>query len=407
MVKKLRRKFIWVSVSTVFIVVCLIAGFIVLTNYLQLERRADEVLEIIAKNDGSFKAENSHKGNYDLPEKMSPETPFSTRYFTVKVDSEGTLISVDTGKIFSASTTEAVEYTKEVLKKGKIEGYINQFKYRAVSKEYGVLLIFIDCGRDLDMFYSVVKNSILISTVGIFSVFFLILIFSKRAIAPIAKSYEKQKQFITNASHELKTPLAIIRTNQDVLEMEYGTSEWIKSTKNQVERLSNLVGSLVSLSRMDEEKNKLSKENFSLSNVVEESAEAFEGLANQKGKEIELQIESNLIYYGNEAAIRQLVSILLENAIKYGKEDSKILLSLKQEGKKYYLQTKNEADDLVSGNYNVLFERFYRADTSHSSKTGGYGIGLSVAKAIVLKHRGKITAMSPDGKQIIFLVQLS
>jgi signal transduction histidine kinase len=406
MVEKLRRKFIIICVGAVFTVLFFIAFFTNLSNYSQIGRNADELLNILVENDGYFPREKDHKPEYKLPPKMSPEAPFSTRFFTVKIDNAGNLIQVDTGKMASTSTKEAVQYTNKVLESNKIGGFMNNYKYTIAVKDYGYLLIFVDCGRDLQMFYSFLKSSITICVIGILAVFILVLIFSKRAIRPIVESYEKQKQFITDASHELKTPLAIINTNTEVLEIDYGQSQWTESIHNQVSRLSTLVEGLVSLTRMDEERNEFLKTDFSLSNLVIETVGQFQQLSKNYNKELLLQIEKDVFYYGNEEAIMQLISILIDNALKYSLKDSVITISLKKQGKRYILETTNEVENLPIGNYNMLFERFYRLDNSRNRKLGGYGIGLSIGKAIVLKHKGKITAESHNGRTIIFSVQL-
>lgn len=406
MVEKLRRKFIITSVGAVFIVVFVIAFVSNFSNYLQIGKNADGLLNILAENDGYFPKEKNPKLGYKLPPKISPEAPFSTRFFTVRMDVNRSLIDVDTGRIASTSTEEALQYANKVLRSKKISGFIDGFKYTVVEKDYGILCIFVDCGRDLQMFYSFLKSSIMICIVGILSVFILVLISSKRAIRPITESYEKQKQFITDASHELKTPLAIISTNTEVIELDYGENQWTKSIHNQISRLSSLIESLVTLTRMDEESNELLKENFSLSDAVVEVVEQFQELSKSYNKELLLDVEDNIIFYGDEQAIYQLLSILIDNALKYSSIDSVVNISLKKQGERCILETVNEAENLVIGSYNMLFERFYRLDSSRNSSMGGYGIGLSIAKAIVLKHKGNITANSHDGKSIIFSVQL-
>ncbi|WZL81166.1 HAMP domain-containing sensor histidine kinase [Vallitaleaceae bacterium 9-2] len=188
--------------------------------------------------------------------------------------------------------------------------------------------------------------------------------------------------------------------------MNYEESQWTKSIHNQVLRLTNLVESLVSLTRMDEEKSRLTYNDFSLSDLVLETTEQFREMSKFFDKELVLEIEENIDYYGNEQSISQLVSILIDNALKYGLKDKPIKVKLKKQAKKIFLQTTNKVENLSSGNYDILFDRFYRADNSRNSNLEGYGIGLSIAKAIVLKHKGKITAESVDGKTIIFTVQL-
>lgn len=406
MVEKLRRKFIIISVSATFLVIFVIGLFNNVSNYAQIGRNADNLLHILVENDGFFPKQDLHDLRYALPPKMSPEAPFSTRYFTVKMDEIKNPIEVDTGKISSITTNQALTYANMVLQSKKKSGFADAYKYIIVKKDYGTLLVFVDVGRELQIFNSFLSSSILTGLLGILAVFLTVLVFSKRAIAPIVESYEKQKQFITDAGHELKTPLAIINTNAEVLEMHYGESQWIQSINNQVVRLSNLVESLVSLTRMDEDSYKLVYKEFSLSDLVAGTAEQFDEISTMYDKEIVVDIEENSNYFGNEQSIGQLVSILLDNSLRYGLKDSVIQVVLKKQGKKYILQTTNEAENLRIGNYDILFERFYRADSSRNSKLAGYGIGLSVAKAIVLKHKGKITAESPDGEKIVFTVKL-
>ena len=406
MVEKLRKKFILISVSAVFVVVFIIALSSNLANYAQIERNTDELLGVLVENDGYFPKKVNHDFEFKLPPKMSPEAPFSTRFFTVKTDNQGNIFEVDTGKISAASNEQALNYANNVLNSKKTSGFIDDYKYKIANKEYGLLIVFVDVGRDLQIFYSFLRSSLIIGLIGIVAVFIIVLIFSKRAIAPIAESYEKQKQFITDAGHELKTPLTIISTNTDVLEIENGENQWTKSIHNQVLRLSNLVESLVSLTRMDEEKNQLTKKNFSLSDLVLGTAEQFQELSKSYDKDLVLNIEKDISYYGDEQSIILLTSILLDNALKYALKGSSISISLKKLGKHYIIQTINQADDLNVGSYDIFFERFYRSNSSRNSKSGGYGIGLSLAKSIVLKHKGKIKAESLDGKTIIFSVQL-
>jgi len=406
MVEMLRRKFILISVSAVFIVVFAIGLFSNLTTYFQIGRNADELLHILAENDGFFPKPNFLDSQYKLPSKLSPEAPFSTRFFTVKMDESENLISVDTGKIFSISIDQALAYANTVLQSENMSGFKDDYKYLVVNKEYGSLLVFVDIRRDLQIFHLFLRGSLITGIIAIIAVFIIVLIFSKNAIAPVAESYEKQKQFITDAGHELKTPLAIINANAEVLEMNYGESQWISSILKQVLRLSNLVESLVSLTRMDEARYQLANSKFSLSALVEETVEQFREMSRMYDKKLVVEVEENCNYYGNEQSIGELVSLLIDNSLKYSRKESLIKVELKKQGKKYILKTKNEADDLSIGNYDLLFERFYRADSSRNSKLEGYGIGLSIAKSIVLKHKGKITAESPDGKTIIFTVRL-
>ena len=405
MVEKLRRKFILISLSAVIVVILAIGIFSNVSNFIQITRNADVLLDELIANDGYFPKGDNDENN-KRPPKISQEAPFTTRFFTVKIDKADNLLEIDTGKISSTSTDQALTYANEVLKKGKDSGFIDNYKYQVSPKEYGFLLVFVNMERDLDIFYSFLRSSIIVGLLAITSVFIIVLIFSKKAISPIVEGYEKQKQFITDAGHELKTPLTIINTNTEVLEMTQSENQWTKSIRNQVMRLSNLVESLVSLTRMDEESNQIVKKEFSISEATQNIIDDFQVLSNTYHKTLHSKIEENIICLGDEQLISQLISILLDNALKYSVNDSEIEIEMKKQGKRIVLTIMNEAENLTVGNYDILFERFYRADTSRNSKLGGYGIGLSVAKAIVQKHKGKISAESLDGKSLIITVKL-
>lgn len=226
------------------------------------------------------------------------------------------------------------------------------------------------------------------------------LIFSRFAVKLFAESYQKQKRFITDASHEIKTPLTIIDANTEVLNMEYGENEWLKSTSNQVKRLTKLTERLVFLSRMDEEREVLPKTDFSMSDAVYEAARSFKAMAKSQNITLNISVQPNVSYYGDKSSIIRLVFLLLENAMKYSDDEGTVSLKFCTNGKNKVLSVKNTVAEIQKGKLDMLFDRFYRIDKSRNSQTGGFGIGLSVAKAIVNAHKGKITAVSFDGKSI-------
>ena len=189
--------------------------------------------------------------------------------------------------------------------------------------------------------------------------------------------------------------------------MVHGEDEWTKSTRKQIKRLTALTERLVFLSRMDEENSSyMEMLDFNLSEAVLDTAEPFYSIAQAKGKELTLQVKDDITYHGDEGTIRQMVSILLDNAMKYSDENGKISITLSTAGKSINLSVWNTTEPMKPGRYDILFERFYRAEASHNSKTGGFGIGLSVVQAIVQAHKGKITAKSVDGNSIVFSVAL-
>ena len=328
MIKKLRRHFILITLISIALVLGVMMSAINIANYHSVNIRADEKLSVIADNDGTFPKKNGEKSykpfDYKMLEKkMTAEAPFDTRYFTVKVTDKNTIVSVNTGMIAAVSTEKAINYTNQLTKKNKTSGFIDNYKYTCVDTDDGKMYIFLDCERELSTFYNFLIVSILASVGGIILVYLLVLVFSKIVFKPVAESYEKQKQFITDASHEIKTPLTIIDASTEIIEMENGENEWTESIKNQVKRLTALTEKLVFLSRMDEESTKLIMLDFSISDAVLEVAQGFEAVATSQGKTLNLDIDNNLSYCGDETTIRQLVSLLIDNAMKYSDENGK------------------------------------------------------------------------------------
>lgn len=401
------------------LVLTAIMGVVNFSNYREMLDRADEMTALLEQNDGKFPEEPSRHEQDDTetppakPEndekdksRFSVETPFETRYFTVTVDENGEVTDCDLDRIAAVDEETAEEYTQTAQQKNKTTGFQGIYRYRVTETEDGTKYVFLDCRREISNFRTVLVTTISVSLLGLAAVFVLVVIFSRMVFRPVEESIQKQKRFITDASHELKTPLTIIDANTEVMEMESGESQWTKSTRKQIQRLSGLVQQLVTLSRLDEEKGLEEKCEFNLSEAVSECVQPYESLAQTREKNLTLNIEENLTYTGDERSIRQLAGILMDNAVKYSSENGNITLTLKKKGKKIFLEVYNDADDLPQGKLDVLFERFYRLDSSRNSGTGGSGIGLSVAKAIVQAHKGKITAENKNGRGLTITVIL-
>ena len=344
------------------------------------------------------------------------ETPYATRFFSVKYDPcAENVYTTDVGRIASVSETEAVSYAKDVISCMKrysvVHGYRGNYRYCVTRRENdSALVVFLDMTEEKTSFFNVLRFSLILSGVGLLAVFLLVWYFSKKVFRPVEEGYRKQKRFITDASHELKTPLSIISANVEVLEMENEESKWSGSIKNQVSRMSGLVEQMVTLSRLDES-DELTMVAFDFTEAVKDTAEGYQAVAKKNDQEFEVSVEDGINMTGDEAKIRQMVGLLLDNAVKYasapeGEEKAKIKLSAKKKGRKILLKLWNTTDQVAEGNQDILFERFYRPDASRNSKKGGSGIGLSIVKSIVEAHKGKITANSKDGKSICFEAEL-
>lgn len=420
MIKKLRRKLVAVAMLSLFIVLLIIIGTVNILNYTRMVDDAQRTISILKENDGSFpKPDMSPGHDKDIFKGMSPEAPYESRYFSVLMDANGNVSTIDTGKIAGTDTDEAAEYAARALESGRSAGFMGQYRFAVKDKDNGKLIIFLYCGREISNFRSVLLISVGISLAGMLAVFLLLVFFSGRIVKPVSESYEKQKRFITDAGHEIKTPLTIIDADAQLVELDCGESEWLEDIKKQTKRLTALTNDLIYLAKMEEGQKNTVKIEFPLSDVVEETADSFRARAINEGKSLEINIQPGISYCGDEKAVRQLVSILVDNAVKYADGEGNIKVSLTNTGTKRPDTSKQAATAKSSGTsrsvklevYNTcehieaesvkhLFDRFYRAEQSHNSQTGGYGIGLSVAKAVVEAHKGKIGAYTQDGKSL-------
>ena len=393
MFKSLRRKFIATAVGSVAVVIAILAIALNFINFYKLEERIDTTLLDASKSQALIKIFTEDGDDLVITKNSSNPTDYNG-FSIAKVDDVGRIIKAYRDDTLIPNHDDLQNKVVKALEKGGASGFIGSYRYLKVEAEGGNLILFLNCQRELDSYESFVKNSVLISMVVIVSVLLLIILISKRVIAPIQQSYTKQRQFITDASHELKTPLAIISSNADVLEMENGDSKWTNNIHNQVDRLTSLVNSLVVFSRM-EEKDTVERTRFDLTETLKSRIEEFRELADFQKRYIITEIHDKLNYYGEQASIVQLIDILLENAIKYAPEGSDILVYLKKNRKYAILKVSNKAD-VKKGDLGKVFDRFYRLDESRNSSIKGYGIGLSMAQLIAEKHKETIRAYAPE-----------
>ena len=393
MFKSLRKKFITTAIGSVAVVIAILAVALNFINFNKLEERIDSTLLDASKSEALIRIFKEDGDDLIITKNSSSATDYNG-FSIAKVDNFGKIIKAYRDDSLLPNQDALQDKVTEALKNGKTSGFIGSYRFLKVETNVGNLILFLNCQRELDSNASFVTNSILISIGVIISVFILLVLVSKRVIAPIQETYIKQKQFITGASHELKTPLAIISSNADVLEMENGDSKWLQNIHNQVDRLTSLVNSLVIFSRM-EEKDTVERTHFNLTEVLKSRIEDFDELANFQKKYIVTDIGHNLNYYGEKDSIIQLMDILLENAIKYAPEDSDIRVCFNKHRKYAILKVSNKAD-VKKGDLSKVFNRFYRLDESRNSAIKGYGIGLSMAQLIAEKHKETIQAYAPE-----------
>lgn len=407
MIRKLQRKLIFIAMMSLILVMMLLVGAINAISFYQMNSKLNGVIKILSENQGQFP--KLERGRPPLVEQhfgfeMNEETPFETRYFIVEFKEDGSILQIDSSHIAAVSSEDVEEYANKVMNGGKSRGYTGIYKYAVTDQSYGSMIIFIDCRSQIQTITLFLLSSCGVALATLLLVFILVSVFSKIAIKPIIESMEKQKQFITDAGHEIKTPLAIISANADVLELTGGESEWITSIRNQTTRLDKLVKNLLTLSKLDEENIELVFTDFDLSMAVSEIAGPFKAMAETQNKEFLMDIQPGLKLNGDVGSIHQLVSTLVDNAIKYSNKEGTIRISLAATKKGAKIEVYNTVEEIDKDNLDKLFDRFYRVDSSRSRETGGYGIGLSIANSIVEAHHGKIFAKSEDGKSICFTV---
>lgn len=406
MIKKLKTKFTVLAVGSLFVLLTVVVAGMNIINYNSVIEEADATLSVLSKFNNDFpKAYTDFEKK--LPPDMSPEVPYESRFFTVTVDSKGKIVDTEMSRIASISQNTAEEYAEKVITKERNKGFIYKFRY-SVVEEYGASrIIFLDCGRKLDSFNTFLTSSITISIAALIASFIIIFVLSGKIIKPISENYEKQKRFITDAGHEIKTPLTVISANVDILEMEFGKNESLCDISDQTKRLRNLTDELILLSRTEEYENSMIKIDFPISDVVSEAIHPFLAPAALQNKKIKCDIAPMLTFFGNDKSINRLVCILLDNAVKYSPEGSTISTSLTHHGRNLLLTVTNPTEtEIKPEQLNHVFDRFYRTDSSRNSETGGHGIGLSVAKSIVISHGGKIQAFSDTPYTFRITVQL-
>ncbi|NLZ55489.1 MAG: HAMP domain-containing histidine kinase [Clostridiaceae bacterium] len=406
MIYKLRRRLIWISgLSVVLVFIIIYAGISVLSAN-RLNNMMDMLTDGISPSDGRFPIFNEK--NPPPPSGFAPfiteETPFSTRFFTVRYDLSGRVIAADVEFIASVTDETAREYAEQAVRSGKERGWIEGYRYKISDTHRGRIVVFVDgtMNRSFTRTLLLVVGIVLLCSLALILV--LIILFSKRGVKPIAESYEKQKQFITDVNHELKTPLTLILANLDIIEADIGKNEWVDDIRAEGKRMNALVKQLVMLTRMDEEKTEINVSAFSLSDAVNDTVSEFRTLAEERRKPIYADVRPGVTYTGDEAGIRRVISILLDNALKYCDEDGNISLSLSVK-RHPVIRMENTFAEVDNIELDKLFDRFYRADKARTF-TGCFGIGLSIAKAIVEKHHGEIRAYKTGQGRIGFRVAL-
>ncbi len=416
MINKLRWKFIAIATVAVFIVLAMILTMVNQYFSYNAIKEDKEILEEIINNDGVMPLDYHLEAVDDEYLGISAELKYQMRYFSIWLSKEGDEVKeIDLDHIQSVTDEKAMEYGRDILKKrgdtGSIIAEKGFFIYQKEQKDDDLwLIVVLDCTREMNSVLALRRFSMWFGLACLVLFFGILTALSGKVVEPVIKNMESQKQFITNASHELKTPIAIISANTEVLEMMEGENEWTASIMNQVQRLTGLVNNLITLSKMGEG-NKEDYSQVDYSACVRGIAEGFAPVIDREGKTFSYEIQDGISLYGRKSELEEIANILLDNAVKYCDDEGQVGLNLTlvktgfNKTPTAQLTVSNSYKDGENVDCSRFFERFYREDSSHSSEKSGYGIGLAMAQGFVEEYKGKISAFWKDGV-ISFQVKL-
>lgn len=409
MFRKLRLRFIAIASLAILIVLFSVVGVLNSVRYIQTVNEINKILTLISDNGGTFPS--VFKATTELGDTVSVDTLFQYRYFSAVIDEDGNITSLNSSNISDLSDEQVENYLTKINKSGDTSG---AFRYNNHTYSYLVtdesddstLIVVLDSTNQIEDNMTLLHLSLWMSGVSLAFFVLMVSIFSGRVIKPFIRNYERQRRFITNAGHELKTPLAIISANNELVEMMNGESEWTKSTNDQVERMTGLINSLVAMARLEEQPEVvLTDLNFSA--IAEDAAEDFKGPVIKDGKQFVMEIQPDIHVKAEEKSLFELVTLLVDNANKYCDTGGTVSVKLSKANRlsKARLEISNTYAEGKNVDYSKFFERFYREDESHNNKKSGYGIGLSMAQTMVKLFKGSIS-VSYSGDTITFLVSL-
>ncbi len=410
MIKKTQYKFIAITLSAILLVLMIILGILNLGVYAGIIYGAKQDIEQIRDrkgfifNDDTINSILNGDSAFNMPNIMNASGKIA--YMYVKINNNGISPLIMTNMSDTYSSDE-IYYLAEMLASGTVdEGIYNNMLYEVSKNDLSTTIVIIDLSNDLSLLSTLVDLSAAIIIFSLIFVFVFSYFLSKWAIKPVKNAFENQKRFISDASHELKTPLTVISANADVLESEIGDNKWLSNIKSQSSLMSGLVYDLLDLAKLDETKDEMIMQEFDLSSVVLSKALEFECTAFENHKTFEQNIKENIKFKGNEDSIKHLVTILIDNAIKHSDVNGLIRVTLTTDGNKKIFQVYNTGNGIKNDEKDKIFNRFYRSDQSRSKETGGYGLGLAIAKSIAEANHGTISVDGEENQWVSFTVIL-
>ena len=401
MIKRLQHKIILIITILLTISVVVLMLAINIMSQGQNSIKIHDNLEKIAKQDGLIIEDI----NSEILGRKA-----EAGYLWIQVDHAGNMINFGGNVSFKNIGAEEIVFMKDqVLSYNNEFGYMDgNIAYLVMQKPiYGAIIVFTSAAAEMEQNKTLIITTVIIGAATVFLFFMLSIALSFWLIKPVKETFDKQKRFISDASHELKTPLAVISANTDVLEAELGENKWLGYIRSESMRMSELVNELLYLARLDDKSGqKVVMSKFNLTDVVLQTSLPFESRMFEEGKTLEIDAQENINCDGDESAIKHVLTILIDNAIKYSGEKDVIKVGLKLHSGKKIITVYNTGIGIKKEKLDKVFERFYREDEARSSSSGGYGLGLAIAAEVVRKHHGNIKCESEYGKWVCFTVTL-
>lgn len=425
MIRTLKRKFIMAAMVAVTVLLVTILGILNLVNAWSTRQESLRLLDNLIQMETQIppelpegesfptfpEGERPFRGGEDrdrgfMMGQLTENDRMSAVFFVVRMQ-DGSVTGTDLSRISAVSEAEAAALAEAASATGKTEGSVDNYRYATAQAGTGeTVYVFLEVSNRRNAVLRVAALSALAGFAGWLLMLGLVVLLARRTIAPIAENMDRQRQFVTDAGHELKTPLAIIQANTEAMELIQGENKWSRNIKAQTARLTELTRNLLTLARAEEIPAQGSFASVDFSDLTTKTAQMFQTPMEQKGLSLEAETEAGISVRGQEAQLSNLCSILFDNAVKYATEGSVLRLRLRAEEKTCTLRLENRCDKLPDCPPERLFDRFYRADAARTQSTGGFGIGLSAAQVIVLQHRGRLEAEYPAEDRIAFTVTL-
>ncbi len=402
MFNRSRKKIILSIMGSLILLFAVTLSVIMLASYREIRKKSADILNDYIEMHSLEQASDALPAPGDPgpgPRKMDPPNEnrdfrLST-FYSVAFAEDGSILDVDNGMKDIYSDEDLVGIAKDIREKGLTSGQRDMLLYRVVQKDGYMLVAFMDNTVTDNSMHTLLHNILIVGGAAIAVMFVISLFLSRQIIRPLEENDQKQKQFISDASHELKTPVAVIGANAEMLSRELGDNEWLSNIQYENDRMGELVKQLLDLSRA--ENTEVPIEQVDFSRIITGEVLAFESLAFDKGKTISSDIEEDVHLVGRQMQLAQLVSVLLDNAITHSTGND-IEVSLSRQAHKAILRIRNEGEEIPAEKMEHLFDRFYRVDEARNSDGKHYGLGLAIARAVAEKHGGNIGVSCQEGK---------